>query len=289
MKNEKTWVLVLSGLAMALLLIASLTGILSDDGGKVYRATSQRGASVEIYGGEGVYQYDSVNKAVGFQGFDWANLAVGLPLFFLGVTLYRRSQIRGQILLAAMFAYLAYNYLIGVMGNAFNSLFLVWTALFSIGLFGMALVLAGVHIPSLPEKLGAHFPRRSLSIYALSLGLFLLFSYLGEILPTFRSGSTTPPSLEIYTTLELAAVELGLMVPLHILGAILLWRRYALGYLLAIILAVTAMLTFISLTASRLILYFRFERGSVSDLAITIILALAATGFSAVIYRQVKG
>ena len=287
MKNEKTWVLVLAVSAIAFLLTASLMGIFLDDGGKPHDFTSLRGDSVEIYGGKGLYQYDSVYKAVGFKGFDWANLFMGVPLFILGVYLYRRGLLRGQVLLAALFAYLAYNYLIGVMGNAFNILFLFWTALFSLGLFGLAIVLTGIGIPSLPEKLGANFPRRSLSVYAVILGLFLLFQYLVEILTAYGSGKS-PASLGIYTTLELAAFELGIMIPLHIVGGILLWRRKAVGYLLVSILAFTALMTFISLSISMLILYFEFDRGSVFDVAIPIFLAVIAAGFSAAIYRQVK-
>ena len=129
--NKKTAVLVLSVLAMALLLTASLAGILLDDGGSPYVFTSVRGEAVDIYGGEGLYQYDSVYKAVLFRGFDWANLVVGLPLLAWGIYLCQRSQLKGQLLVAAVFTYLAYNYIIGVMGNAFNVMFLVWTALFS--------------------------------------------------------------------------------------------------------------------------------------------------------------
>ena len=287
MNNEKTWVLGLAASAVVLLLAASLTGILLDDGGQRYHFSSLRGESVEIYGGEGLYQHDSLPKAVGFMGFDWANLFVAAPLFLFGGSLYRGGLLKGQVLLAALFAYLAYNYFIGVMGNAFNIMFLVWTALFSVGIFGLAIVLTGIDIPSFPGKLGDRFPRRSLSIYALFLGLFLLFSYLAEILTAYGSGKP-PASLGIYTTLELAAFELGLMVPLHIVGGILLWRRKAVGYLVVIVLVFTAMMTFMSLSISALILYFRFDRGSAFDVAVPIILALVAAGFSAVIYRQIR-
>jgi hypothetical protein len=173
------------------------------------------------------------------------------------------------------------------MGNAFNILFLVWTALFSVGLFGLALVLTEIDISSLPGKLGTGFPRRSLSVYVIILGLFLLLQYLAEILSSYSSGKP-PTSLRIYTTLELAALELGIMVPLHILGGILLWKQKPMGYLLSTLLAFAAFMTFISLSVSALILYLPFGRGSLFDVAVPIILAIVATGFSVVIFRQMK-
>ncbi len=285
--KEMTSTLILSLLAMALLLATSLTGIISDDGGKPYTSTSVRGEAVEIYGGQGLYQNDTIYKAVGFRGFDWANLFVGTPLFALGLYLYRRGQFKGQLLLAAMFTYLAWIYLIGVMGNAFNIMFLAWTALFSMGWGGIALILTHIDISALPEKFEANFPRKSLSIYVVILGLFLLVQYLMEIIAAYGTG-TPPPSLGIYTTLELAALELGISIPLHLLGGVLLWKGKAGGYLIASLLAITACLTFIALSVSLLLFYFAFGRGSAADVAVPIVLAVIASGFSLVIFRRVK-
>ena len=110
-----------------------------------------------------LYQYDNTYKAIGVRSFDWVSLVVVMPLFVLGIYLFRGGQFRGQLLLAATFTYLAYIYAIGVMGNAFNILFLVWTALFSVGLFGLFLTLAGMDIDRVPDRLAANFPRKALS------------------------------------------------------------------------------------------------------------------------------
>lgn len=284
---KTTSVLILSILAFVLLLVASLAGILLDDGGSPYVATSLRGEPVEVYGGEGLYQFDTVFKAVLFRGFDWANLFVGLPVLLWGMYLYRRGQVKGQLLMAAVFSYLAYNYLIGVMGNAYNVMFLVWTGLFSVGIFGLALVLAEVDVPSLPDKLRSGFPRRSLAVYMMILGLFLLVQYLTEILSAYRLGQP-PASLDVYTTLELAALELGIMIPLHLLGGIALWRRKAIGYLLAILLSFTALMTFISLSVSTQMLHRLYKSGGVFDVAVPIALAVITLGFSVAIIRQMK-
>jgi hypothetical protein len=287
MNREKTAVLVLSIVAMALLLAASLAGIISDDGGQPYDFISLRGEKVEIYGGQGLYRYDNVYKAVGFRGFDWANLVIVLPSFALGVYMYRQGRVKGQLLLAALFTYLAYIYAIGVMGNAFNFMFLVWTALFSIGLFGLFLILAGLDVASLPAKLEANFPRKGLAVYVLVVGAFLLFQYLSEVITAYTRGNP-PASLDHYTTPELAAFELGIMIPLHLVSGVLLWRKQAWGYLIAILLTFAAFMTFIALSVALSLFYFSFERGSVLDVIITAALAVIATGFSLVVFKRVK-
>jgi hypothetical protein len=287
MQHEQAGVSALSGLAVVLLLTASLAGLLFGGGGSTTTFTSQRGEAVQIYGGQNVYRYDNVYKAVAFRSFNLVDLAVVLPLLALGWLQYRRGQIRGRLLLASVFAYLAYIYLIGVMGNAFNALFLVWTALYSLGLFGLAILLAGVDRSSLPASLAADFPRRGLAIYMLALGAILLIQYLAEVLAAYRHGAP-PVSLDHYTTLELAALELGIMIPLHFVAGALLWKQQALGTLIAIPLAFAASMTFLALSISALLFYFAYGQGGVADMAITLALALLASGISWRAYTRIK-
>ena len=283
----RTRILVLSVIGLLLVSTASVVGIVLDDGGEPYRVTSLRGQTVEIYGGHGLYRSDSVAKAVAFRGFDWANLAVCAPLCVLGILLYRRGRLRGQLILAAVFTYLAYNYLIGVMGNAFNGMFLVWTALFSTGAFGAALTLASIDTPSLPERLGARFPRKSLAVYMLVLAFALLSQYLTQVLAAYATGQP-PALLETYTTLELAALELGIMVPLHVVGAVLLWQRQAWGYLIAIPLAFAAAMTFLALSVGQVLLHLSFARENVAGIVLMIAFALVASALSFLAFQRVE-
>lgn len=173
------------------------------------------------------------------------------------------------------------------MGNAFNGLFLVWTGLFSVGLFGLILTLRELDLSTFTKRLKSKFPRRSLSIYMIVLGLFLLIQYLAEILQSFDNGSI-PASLDMYTTLELAALELGIMIPLHFLGGILLWKKKVSGYLATIILLFTALMTFISLSVSSVIFYMQFERGTLFDMIIPIVLMIIASAYSIVVFRNIR-
>ncbi len=286
-KGERARVLALCVLATAFVSTASLVGIGTDDGGDPYRVTSARGQAVDIYGGQGLYRHDSVAKAIAFRGFDWVSLIICVPLSVLGAFLYRGGRLRGQLILAAVFTYFAYIYLIGVVGNAFNDMFLVWTAVFSTGAFGLALVLAGIDVPGLPAKLGVAFPRRGLAAYMMVLAVALLGQYLAQVVAA-HAARRPPTPLEVYTTLELAALELGIMVPLHIVGAVLLWRRNAWGYLIAIPLAFAAAMTFIALSVGQVLLYVSFGRGSAADLVQPIVFAGVASGLSFVTLQRVK-
>ncbi len=281
-------VFVLSIMGLLLVTTASVVGIVLEDGGDPYRVTSLRGQAVEIYGGHGLYRNDSVDKAVAFRGFDWSNLVVCVPLSVLGMLLYRRGRLRGQLILAAVFTYFAYIYLIGVMGNAFNGMFLVWTALFSTGVFGTGLTLASIDAPALPERLATGFPRKSLAVYMLVLAVALLSQYLAQILTAYATGKPPAP-LETYTTLELAALELGIMVPLHVIGGVLLWRRHAWGYLIAIPLAFGAAMTFVALSIGQVLLHLSFGRENIPGIVQVIAFALVASALSFLAFQRIKG
>ncbi len=285
MKRKRSFVLILALVSAALLLTASLTGILIDDGGDPYIFTSLQDAEVEIYGGEGIYRHDSLYKAAMFRGFDWVSLLVCLPLLLWAASLYRRGRLLGKLLLGGIFTYLGYIYLIGVMGNAFNSMFLVWTAIYSVGLFGTALVLIDLEVPALPARLEPGFPRKGLAIYTIALGLFLPISYLAQIVPAYTTG-VPPASLEIYTTLELAALELGIMVPLHVVGGLLLLRGRAWGYAMAILLAFAAGTTFMALSVAQALLYFVYGWGGPADVILMVVFAVIASGFAFAAFKR---
>ncbi|MBN1665674.1 MAG: hypothetical protein JW862_01245 [Anaerolineales bacterium] len=283
----KIQTILLAVTASILLFVVSVAAIALDDGGSPYAFTSIQGETIEIYGGNGPYRYDSAYKAIAFRSFDWVSLVVAFPLFLLAMFLYRHGRLMGQFLLAALFTYLAYIYLIGFMGNTFNGLFLGWVALFSIGGFGLFLVISELDFSSLPQKLSGHFPEKPVAIYLFSVAAILAAQYLTEIITAYLTGAP-PVSLDHYTTLELAGVELGIMIPLHILAGVFLWRQKAWGYVLATILAFAAFVVFIALTISLFLSYFLYGQGTWVDMGITTGIAIVAAGFSLVIFRQLK-
>jgi hypothetical protein len=122
----------------------------------------------------------------------------------------------------------------------------------------------------------------------LALALALLFQYLAQILTAYATGRL-PASLEHYTTLELAALELGLMVPLHVIGGLLLWRCHAWGYLIAIPLAFTAAMTFIALSVGQVLLHLSFASENLAAILQMVAFALTASVFSLLAFLRAKG
>src|SRR5688500_1438918 len=131
-----------SFLAVLILLSAGL-GLFWQTEGNPYRFTTLYGETIEIYA-QGVYKHDTIFSAGAIQGADVISLFVGLPLLAVAFLLYRRSSIRGGFLLASVLAYYFYYAASLVLIVAYNNLFLVYLALFSISFFALVLALTAI-------------------------------------------------------------------------------------------------------------------------------------------------
>jgi hypothetical protein len=274
-------------ITMALVIAASLLGILLNDGGSPRAVNTSRGETVRLYGGEGIFRYDTVSKAVFFDSVNWVDLIFFAPLLAALWFVYPRGGLPARLLLSSVFTFLAYFFLIGAMGNAFNELFLVWTALFSAALFGLGAVMLELDFGAVAARLDGRIPHRGVAVYLFALGGLLLAQYLAEVIGAYAAG-TPPPSLAVYTTLELASIELGIMVPLHFLGGILLWKRQAAGYLLAVVLAFAAAMAFISLSIGQYVLSSVYQNGSAGDVVALAVPAAVAIVISIYLFWKVS-
>ena len=140
-----------------LAIFAAGIGLFYQDGGSAYTFTTLRGQAVQIYG-RGLYRYDTIMTAAGFKGVDVVTLVVGLPLLLVSYVFYRRGSTRGGLLLASTLTYFLYIGASMTFSAAFNSLFLVYVALFSAGLFAFVTALSMFDMGSLAERLSNRLP-----------------------------------------------------------------------------------------------------------------------------------
>ena len=213
-----------------LALFAAAMGLFYPDPGQSYEVTSFRGEQVTI-NGQGLYSYDSLSSAAQQQGNDIITLAVGLPLLAISGSLAFRGSLRGRLLLTGTLGFFLYTYLSMSMLTAYNPLFLVYVALFSLSLHAFVLCMLSFDLAGLPGRFSNRLPRRWIAGLLLLVAAFLLVAWLGRIVPPLLSGTT--PMLENTTTLVIQALDLGLVVPLAALAGVLLLRRSPWGYLLA--------------------------------------------------------
>lgn len=231
MKTEKI-TLLLSVLILLLAAFAAGCGVFIQEPGEPFSFTTLRGDTVMIHG-RGLYHYDSVSGAAQLIGNDVVTLVLGLPLLLCSILLAARGSLRGRLLLSGTLGFFLYTYASLAFLTAYNQLFLVYVALFSLSLFDFVLSLTSIDLNSLPAAFSERLPRKTIAAFFFILGVMLLFLWLGGIIiPSLLTGEA-PSGLDSYTTLVIQALDLGVIVPASFLAGALLLKRKPFGYLLS--------------------------------------------------------
>ena len=217
-----------------LALLAAGAGVFWQGSGKPYPFETLRGETVMIRG-HGLYRYDTVNSSSQEIGTDIVTLLIGIPLLITGIILSRKGMLRGQLLLTGALGYFLYTYGAMCFLTAFNPLFLVYVALFSLSLFGFILSMKNLDVDQLARHISDGFPRRVVAAYFIVVAVFLTLAWVGLI--AGPSLTWAPPTgLESAITLVIQALDLGVIVPTSFITAILLLREQAWGYALSSVL-----------------------------------------------------
>jgi hypothetical protein len=222
----------LTGLILILMLLVTSSAI-----GLFYRTADPRIEYVTVRGqeatfqGSGLYRYDPAEFVVEGLVWDAVNLFVGVPLLALGIFLSRRNSLRGRLLLSGLLFYFFYAYLGYAMMLALNPLFLVYIAIFALCGIAFFLNLFSINVARLPEQIGPRLPHRLFAGYMLVMSVALVVLWTRLILSVLASGQF-PPEAAGLATLGSQALDLGMLVPLALSAAILLWQRFPWGYLL---------------------------------------------------------
>lgn len=218
-------------IAIALLsAITALCGILSSKGPGEYTYTSIRGQEVTIHG-KGIYQHMSADVAVQGIGHDFVTFFVAIPLLLVSLIGYRRGSLRCKYLLTGTFGYFFVTFLFYTTMGVYNAMFLFYISLLGLSFFGLASMLLSFN----PDAVVAKFSNRTPVRFTAG---FLIFStgsiailWLGIVIPPLLDGSLYPINLQHYTTLIVQGLDLGLLLPIAFVSAILFLKKKPLGYL----------------------------------------------------------
>ena len=224
-------VVICTVLVILLSLVASLAGSLSY-GLEHYRTvTTPRGEVVEV-ADAGIYRYSVRALVTAGTPWDVVRLLVGIPVLLVSFIFHQRGSLRGTVLFVGSLASFLYQYLLWTFDWAFNSLFLVYVALFSLSLWTLVFVLAGIDGAQVRAAIGKRFPVKTVASFSFTLSAMLVLKCLGEILPSVSSTAMPAAATGYYTMVD-QALDLGLLAPFGIVAGALLLKRESLGYLLS--------------------------------------------------------
>lgn len=177
---------------------------------------------------------------------DLISLVVVAPTLVITGLLARRGSHRSAFVWLGVLIYLVYTYAIAAFDNQFNSLFLAYVALFGCSLYALIGGFLSLNKDAIKACFTKRTPVRAVSFYFALLGILFYFTWLREVIPALLAGAI-PQSVKDNGTPTNAVhvLDMAWILPAFGIAAINLWRRRAVGYLLA-----GPLLSFVVLLAS---------------------------------------
>lgn len=181
-------------------------------------------------------------------GTDVVTLFVVVPLLVWGLLASRRGSTRGELLWFGALGYGVYNNAYYMLGAALNRAFPLYVALFIGCLWTLLLALAGTDVGETAARFAERTPVRVVAGYMAFTGVGLAIAWLAQW-AVFAFGGVTPSIGEGPFRL-VASLDLSLIVPAMLVGAVLLWRRRPWGLILAAIANILGAAYTLGLTAA---------------------------------------
>lgn len=164
------------------------------------------------------------------QGQDLVTLAVALPIMLVGMLAAGRGSFRGTMAWIGALGYICYTYTGATFGYPLGELFLIYLALFSLSVWSLILTIGSVDIAAVRAQFDAGVPRRSVAAFEIFVAIMLCLLWLSRIIPNLTAD---PVPLTVDPYKFVFGLDLGMVVPLSVLGAVWLWRRLPWGYLIS--------------------------------------------------------
>jgi hypothetical protein len=241
MKKNKVNVLhILSFMIIILSVLVTATGLFYTSGGEPFDVINQYGGSVKMYG-DGIYAHDSFFRVPIFKGTDFTILLVGVPMLAAATLLdLKRKTVKRRILLASMIALFLYYAANIAFGVTYNSLHLVYIALFSSELFALIIAMSGMDYSDVEKSITNVLPYKGIYAFLAVTGIALFIAWLPDIISALQA-SRPLAMIEVYTTEPTYVLDMGIISPLAFSCLYLLRKREGLGYMLLSILLIICM------------------------------------------------
>jgi hypothetical protein len=159
---------------------------------------------------------------------------IALALLLPVTAASRKGSTRATLVWIGLLGYIWYTYTGAAFSYAFNQLFLVYVAIFSLASFALILGLSGIDAAAVPSAFDDSTPRRAVMIFLLLMSAVLCLLWFSQIIPFYTQGKLPDVIVLAKTpTVFVYVLDLGVVVPLALLSAYLLNQGDGWGYALA--------------------------------------------------------
>ncbi|HET9930079.1 MAG TPA: hypothetical protein VFQ35_05320 [Polyangiaceae bacterium] len=195
-----------------------------------------------------IYARESANWAAQAVGQDWVDLVFAVPSLVAVAVLANRGSRAGRLLLAGGLLYCVYELAIYAFAVHFNALFLVYVAAFGVSVGSLVVALRDLFEEDVRGWFSARVPTKGPAVFLALIGAGFALLWLGEIVPALTAG-TLPASVAEASvpTNPVHVLDLSLILPAHLVAAVMLFRRRRAGYVAAPVLLAFGVLMALSI------------------------------------------
>lgn len=224
--------------------------------------------------------YGAPRLAAIIRGQDLVTLCA-LPIMAASALTARRGFARGLIVWAGLLGYLLYTYTGAALAYDFNRLFPAYLALFAGSGFALAALVLAVDDEALRARFDGGEPRRPVAVFLVLMAGALGIGEVAQMAAAVASGETPVIEGTDAPLNFVFALDLGVVVPLSLLGAAWLGRGAPWGHLLAGVMLVKAATMGLALLSMS---WFAARAGVPGDGLLPLWVVIAAGGFTGIMW-----
>ena len=189
------------------------------------------------------------------RGQDFVSLVFAVPLLLASAFLASRGSTRAQLVWLGALGYVTYSYLY-IFGIAWNQLFLVYLVLLTLSGITLIRGLLSLDATAIAGQFSSKAPLRAVSRYMTIFGIGLSALWGAQALVATVTGEIPKSVIDSgHPTGVVFILDLGLVVPLFLIGSHLLRRRHPWGFVAAGILLVKGIAEGLALLGMSLFMY----------------------------------
>ncbi len=157
-------------------------------------------------------------------------MVLAVPVLISSMYLASRRSTRALVFWLGAVAYIVYQAVLFLFATPFNSVFLLYVAMLSLGLWTGAMLLRELDLTAFSARFDQRFPARGIAIYVVVVAMINAVVWLRTIVPAMLSAS--PPAFlegSGAMTNPVYVQDLALWLPLMVIAAWWLWQHRPIG------------------------------------------------------------
>ena len=220
------------------------------------------------------------------QGNDLIVLVLCVPLLLVSAAFAARGSLRGRLVWTGTVFFFLYTYASQSFLTAYNHMFLVYVAAFSLSLYTFAWSLLTLDVKQVKESFSGA-PVKVTAGFMFFVGIAVSLMWLGLIVPPLLAGER-PVALETYTTMVIQALDLGVIVPMAVITGLLLLKKDAWGYTLASLVLIKGITLGTGVLSMALFMSMSGVKVELPQVLIFVILVAGSLALAAAFYGKMK-